>query len=340
MSTSNLDRYDLGLPGGLDANIRENLSNAITMTSPTETPFQNMISMPSSTGAQFDWLREELNDVDSDNALVDGADAGTDDSKKGDRLRNVCQISGKVVRISGRAQSENTPADISSLARQIVRRGMDLRRDMESILTGNQASVQGDSTTAARTGTLRAWFETNTELGAGGINGGYNVATGNVDAATDGAPEALSQVKLNNVIEGAWTEGGYPSVLMESPAMKTRISDFLIASSDAKVGVIRSNIDGNAAEAQVVATQSVDIYKHDFGTLEIIPNRFQRDRDVFVLDPDMWQCKKFRDFRLNQLAKTGDADNRQLIVDYGLCSLNEKASGLIADVDHTTPMVA
>jgi hypothetical protein len=43
---------------------------------------------------------------------------------------------------------------------------------------------------------------------------------------------------------------------------------------------------GDAKSKKIVA--SVDFYEPDFGKLSITPNRFQRARDVLVLQTDMW----------------------------------------------------
>jgi len=69
-----------------------------------------------------------------------------------------------------------------------------------------------------------------------------------------------------------------------------------------------------------------------FGALEIIPNRFSRDRDAWVLDKSMWEVKYLRPFQQWELSKTGDSEKRQMVAEFTLCSRQEKASGLIADL--------
>jgi hypothetical protein len=46
-------------------------------------------------------------------------------------------------------------------------KGLELRRDMESILTGaNQAKVTGATTTARKLADVLSWIKTNTDKGA------------------------------------------------------------------------------------------------------------------------------------------------------------------------------
>ena len=50
---------------------------------------------------------------------------------------------------------------------------------------------------------------------------------------------------------------------------------------------------------------SVDFYESDFGKLSVTPNRFQRSRDVLVLQTDMWAVAylKGRKMRLDPARK-------------------------------------
>ena len=63
-----------------------------------------------------------------------------------------------------------------------------------------------------------------------------------------------------------------------------------------------------------------------------MPSRFQDANYVFVLQMDMWAIAYLRPFQLHDLAKTGDTERRQLLVEYTLESRNELASGAVYDV--------
>ena len=77
---------------------------------------------------------------------------------------------------------------------------------------------------------------------------------------------------------------------------------------------------------------SVDVYESDFSTLQVVPNRLQQQRSVYVLQPDMFAVAFLRDFQLADLSKTGDAEKKFMLAEYTLVSKNEKASGAIFDV--------
>jgi len=73
----------------------------------------------------------------------------------------------------------------------------------------------------------------------------------------------------------------------------------------------------------------------DFGEHRIYPSRFSRDRSVLVLDMEYWGIAYLRPFQQTELAKTGDSEKRQLLVEYALVAKQQAASGVVADL--TTP---
>ena len=66
--------------------------------------------------------------------------------------------------------------------------------------------------------------------------------------------------------------------------------------------------------------------------MQVVPNRFQRERDAFVLDPDYAKMVVLRPYQQIELAKSGDADKRLLLAEWGLKILAENAHGLAADL--------
>jgi hypothetical protein len=80
---------------------------------------------------------------------------------------------------------------------------------------------------------------------------------------------------------------------------------------------------------------AASIYISDFGDLKVVPNRVQRDRTAFVLDPEYWAVAYLRSFDRFALGKTGDGVTNVILSEYTLENRNQAASGVIADL--TTP---
>ena len=126
--------------------------------------------------------------------------------------------------VSGTQEAVDKAGRKSELSYQIAKRAKELKRDMEFILTGNQASVVGSSSVARTTGSVEAWLTSNVSRGAGGVSGGFSA--GIVGAATDGTQRAYTEALLKNVIQSCWANGGDPATIIVGPKNKAIGSTF------------------------------------------------------------------------------------------------------------------
>jgi hypothetical protein len=302
--------------------IREDLSNVITNIAPEETPFQSNIGRETISNTLFEWQTDTLADAGS-NAQLEGDDVGSFDAVTATvRLTNYAQISRKTIVLSNTEEVVNKAGRRSELAYQIAKRGSELKRDQEFIFLNGGIAVAGNTTTARVTASLGAFVKTNTDKQTNGVDPSYTTLPNS--ARTDGNVRTFTETILKNVIQKVWTAGGTPKILMCGPVNKQRVSGFSgIASS-------RFNIDGGAKPATLIG--AVDIYVSDFGNVSVIANRFQRERDAWVIDPDYAKMTVLRPYQQVELAKTGDAEKRMLLIEYGLKVLAENAHGLAADL--------
>ena len=302
--------------------IREDLSNVITNIAPEETPFQSNIGRETISNTLFEWQTDTLADAAA-NAQLEGDDVGSFDAVTATvRLTNYAQISRKTIILSNTEEVVNKAGRRSELAYQIAKRGSELKRDQEFIFLNGGVAVAGNTTTARVTASLGAFVKTNTDKQTNGVDPSYTTLPNS--ARTDGNVRTFTETILKNVIQKVWTAGGTPKILMCGPVNKQRVSGFSgIASS-------RFNIDGGAKPATLIG--AVDIYVSDFGNVQVIANRFQRERDAWVIDPDYAKMTVLRPYQQVELAKTGDAEKRMLLIEYGLKVLAENAHGLAADL--------
>lgn len=298
--------------------IREDLSNVIYNISPEETPFISNIGRESVKNTYFEWQTDSLAAASASNAALEGDDISSFTAvTPTSRVGNYTQISTKNVVISGTLEAVDKAGRRSEMTYQLAKLGSELKRDMESALLANQSPVAGNTTTARRTAGLPAWIKTNTSFGTGGAD------TAGVAARTDGTQRAFTEALLKTVIQKVWTSGGTPKMLMVGPFNKTAASAF--------TGIATRYRDVPAGQqAQIIG--AADVYVSDFGTVNIVPNRFQRDRDAFVVDPDYASLAVLRPIQKMDLAKTGDAEKALLLVEYGLKVNNEAAHGIVADL--------
>jgi len=144
--------------------IREDLANVIYDISPVDTPFISNIGRDSASNTYFEWQTDALASADTANAAIEGADAGNADFDPTVRVANYTQISTKVISVSGTADATNNAGMRTVMAYQTAKKAKELKRDMEAILTSNQAGAAGSGTSTARkTAGLPTWLITNSQ---------------------------------------------------------------------------------------------------------------------------------------------------------------------------------
>jgi hypothetical protein len=302
--------------------IREDLSNIITNIAPEDVPYQSNIGRESISNSLFEWQTDTLAAAAA-NKQLEGDDVASFDAVVATvRLQNYAQISRKTIVLSATEEVVNKAGRRSELAYQIAKRGSELKRDQEFTFLNGAVAAAGSTSVARGTASLGAFIKTNVDMQTNGVNPSYTTLPNS--ARTDGNVRAFTETILKNVIQQVWASGGTPKILMVGPVNKQRVSTFAgIASS-------RFNIDGGAKPATIIG--AADVYVSDFGNVQVVPNRFQRERDAWVLDPEYAKVTTLRPYQQVELAKTGDADKRMLIVEYGHKILAENAHGLAADL--------
>lgn len=313
---------------------RETLADSIYLITPDETPFLSMIGKKSVDGVHPEWQTDTLATPDVNNNQPEGNDWVFQAVNPTTRVGNYCQISDKRISISGTQDVVSKAGRKSEMAREIAKKGQELKTDMEVIMISNQASNAGAGNAAAnrKLGGFRAWIATNDSLGAAGASGGFNSGTGVVDAATNGTQRAFTKALLDSNIQAVYNAGGNPTTLMVSPYAKTVFSTFM---SDTNVATQRY-VTPKSGQTTIVA--AADTYLSDFGVLTVIPNRQMARagatiaRNAFLVDPSMVTMGTLRDIQRVDPAKTGDQEKKVLLVEYTLVVNNEASQGVVADI--------
>lgn len=290
---------------------REDLSDTIYRISPTQTPLLNMAAKTKATATLHEWQTQDLAAAAS-NAQAEGDNASAKVVTPTVRLSNRTQISTKTVVVSGTQQAVQSAGRKDEMGYQMALAALELKRDMELGLTQNNVTA----TSPRQSRGLLGWVVDNTSIGAGTTLASY---TGNT-AQTDGTQRAFTEAQLKAVLQLQFTAGGEPDTIMLPPAAKQTFSTFT----------------GNATrmdkseDAKLYA--SIDVYASDFGEIKAVPNRFQRVRDVFILQSDKVAVAYLRPFNTIDLATTGDAMQKELVVEYCLEMRAPKAHGAVYDI--------
>ena len=306
--------------------IREELSNIIYNISPEDTPFMSNAGRESIENTLFEWQRDVLAAAVSSNAQIQGDDITTFTAVTATvRMGNRSQISSKPIIVADTVEAVSKAGRKSELAYQITKRSAEIKRDIEKNSLDRVAAAAGGTGTAPKTGTMGAIIGsidgTNVSMGAGGAN--PTDATTFTNARTDGTQRAFTESLLKTVLSGVWTNGGSPDTIMLGPTQKAVASGF--------AGIATKTYSQTEATPAAIIG-AADVYVGEFGTYSIVPNRFQRDRDAWVLDFEYVAIVYLRPFQVKDLAKTGDAEKKLMLAEWGLKVYTDYAHGMVADL--------
>jgi hypothetical protein len=308
--TNTYDSYDI-------KGLREDLQDMIYDISPEETPFYTKCPKVKAKSTYHEWQTDALR-ASAANAHIEGDDTAAEARVSTVRLGNRTQIFKNAVVIPDTDEGLDKAGRAREMAYQVLKIAKEQKLDIEKALFDNNAAVTGSSSVARELAGVPTWLATNSARGTGGAN---PVGANGTAAATDGTQRAFTQALFDGVMQSIWEGGGKPDSVYLS-AFQMNIALGFTGNNNQ-----RSNI--TASDEKVIKHMAV--YVTPWGTVEFMPTRENRSRDVFIMQDDMWAVGVLRPTRNAELAKTGDSTKRQVITELTLVCKNEKASGTVAD---------
>jgi hypothetical protein len=299
--------------------IREDLSNVIYNVSPEETPFYSKAKKTSAKNTLVEWQTDSLR-ASAANAHIEGDATAGEARSATTRLGNYCQIFKNAVVVPDTDEGLDKAGRAKEIAYQTLKIAKEQKLDIELALFANNARVAGNATTARELAGVPAWLTTSTNFGA---NEGADATGDGTDARTDETTTliAFSQARFDSVMQSIWEEGGKPDTVYLS-AFQMNLALAFTGNNNQRSAV-------QAGDAKVI--KSLAVYVTPWGTVEFMPSRENRSRDVLILQDNMWEVALLRPTKNVALAKTGDNTTRQVVTELTLCAKNEAANGGIFD---------
>ena len=128
---------------------------------------------------------------------------------------------------------------------------------------------------------------------------------------------SITEAMVGDAMQLAYTNGASPRLLVVPPGPKRTISTF----------VGRSTTQVLVGKTEVVST--VDVIATDFGRIKVIPSRWIPTDIGLLIDPTIIAVAFFRSFSQYLMARTGDAENRMIVVEWGIEMRNPLAHVLL-----------
>jgi hypothetical protein len=243
------------------------------------------------------------------------------------RVNNYTQINRKIVTVTGTLEAVDKAGMRSYLAYELSKAASEMKRDMETGVTGLQIGNAGSNSVARMTAGMGAWIITNYMPGAGtgakpimtGANGNGTPGT----AAVAGTTRAFTEALLKSAMQGVWTQGGEPKSAFMNASQKLAFSAF--------AGIATRYRDVPAGkQADIIG--AADLYVGDFGTTAVVLDRFMPLSIVYVGDPEYVSLAYLRPFKTEVMAKTADGEKRMILAEWGLRMKSEKSWAAVADL--------
>jgi len=301
---------------------REDLEDVIYDITPMDFPLMSNISRGTCNATLFEWQTDALAAATAANAQVEGDAASAGSSTATKRFGNRTQIATKTARVTGTLRAVDTAGRADELSYQTSRRARELKRDVEMTLCGTQVATAGSFVSARACAGLAGWLFTNQTVTAGGTTNTTPAVTSGppITASTAGTAAAVTSTNLGDNIALCWAAGGDPRMVLMDAANKRIMSGFT------GIATLYKDVPKDAPATLIGAA---DIYVSDFGQHSLIASRFVPTDVVYVLDTEQLAVKYLRPMQTNPLAKTGDADQVQLLCEFTLQVKEPDASGKI-----------
>ena len=284
------------------AGAREDILDLISQLSPEETPLLSRIGISRANAAIHSWLTDTIPTATATiGAVGEGASAASQALSGRTRLSNYTQITTYTIDISGTQDATSMYGVESEYAYQLER-GMKSWKIMVDRMLWTSTSASGSGTGTARqiTGILDA-VQTNRVTGSATVC-------------------ALTESQFNTLLQNiAVTGGGIANTAFVNGFMKRRISSF--ATSNTRYTEV-------GGEGRV--RNFVSIYESDFGTIEVVFERYIPPSEGAVLKMEDWRLAYLRRPFTKPLSDIGDSKRAMIIGEYTLEYLAESHSGLLS----------
>lgn len=299
---------------------REDLADTITIVSPEETPLYTNARKVTAGAINHEWQTDTL-DNGTINSNIEGGVVTTSTAAVTTRLGNILQISQRNYGVSRTIRKLNLAGRSDELVRLRMKKGLELRRDMEVILHTNQAKVSDSGGSSTRLlGGLPSWI-TNVTGHSSAVSAAPTGGTGSTAVGAFTGSTSLTYEHIASAMEMSYTAGGNISLIEVPPALKRAFTNLAFGSAPS-TAQIRYNVDSAGA---AIAVGTVEKWQSDFGLCDIMVNRQLKNtaatflqQAVFMLEPEKIAIAQLDSFVFEKLAKTGDGDQEFVVSEYTL----------------------
>jgi len=293
------------------AGAREDVLDLVTNVDPEETPFLSRLGVTQASNRYHEWVQDTIESgTGSGGASVEGASAEKRALDARSRVNNWTQISSYVFGISGTQEATSQYGLESEYSYQLEKAMKILKIMQEQILINSTTSTGGMGSTCA--------------TGARALKGLLSALNTNTATGSAGSC-ALTESMFNSLLQTIFENGnGRPDVAFANGFQKRKISAFS-----------SNNTRFINMQDQKTLRNTITAYESDFGTINVVLDRWMPKNMIPVLQMDTFKVAYLRKPFVQQLGITGDSKDAQIITEYTLEYLNEASSGKLSGMATT-----
>lgn len=280
---------------------REDLSDAITMISPEETPFFSRFGKTTARSVLHEWVEDSLA-APATNKHIQGEDITFVKRAMPSRKANYTQIFQTPVDVSDTQRAVNPAGYEDEFARQMFKAMKEHARDIEiALITGTSAS--GASGTAS---SLQGVITSITGVNITGT------ATGN---------ETLTDTMVQDALKGAYDNGGNPDTM------------YVNSTQVMKVAALTTSATKFVETKDKQLTAHVEVYDTPYGRIRVFLHRWMPSDKIVFLEDDLWKVAQLRP-TFREMAPEGLTDSTrgtvitELTLEYRAQQANAKITQL------------
>jgi hypothetical protein len=279
---------------------REDIYDVLQLVSPEETPLFTRLPDAVANATQHQWVEYTLTSG-SGNQAVEGATATGATSSSKARVSNYCQINQQNGAVSGTQRRVTIVGEQDEFAFQMKKSMLQWKIEVENDLI-NSTATSGDDTHARKSDGLQT-----------SLNAYTNGVTGS------GATIALRESDFNLALQNIFASGAIADTCYVNGFNKRRISQFAT-----------SNVRYLDVDSSGLIRNRVSAYDSDFGTIEIILERYVPVDNGILLKDSLFRKAWLRKPVTYPLAKRGDLDEFQIVGEWTLEHLNGRAGAMLS----------
>jgi len=193
------------------------------------------------------------------------------------RINNVCQILARTVGVSNTLRVVDVAGGEDEYNRQLILRGLEVKRDLELAITSPLVRTITDP----RHMSGLPCYTVNGQRGAGA--GVMPVGDGS-NAGTAGTPYDLTLNTVQTAMQQCWQAGGKPSLAIMSGNIKLYFAT--LSQGGTANAIVAQNIVTASPREQMTIQGAVDVFRTDFGELQLAPDRFCPAHQILLVSTD------------------------------------------------------